>query len=75
MQYMHEGPRAFTLLWNRGGVVRAQNMRRGRRSRPITPAPWPPASGMHVLSLRPALASAGVIGRNSRPSEACFVQG
>eukprot|EP00955_Chlamydomonas_euryale_P110052 365977-Chlamydomonas_euryale.AAC.1 len=35
---MHEGPGAFTLMCKRGGVVRAQNMRRGRRSRPITPA-------------------------------------
>eukprot|EP00955_Chlamydomonas_euryale_P104620 365580-Chlamydomonas_euryale.AAC.2 len=27
IQYMHEGSRAFTLMCNRGGVVRAQNIR------------------------------------------------
>eukprot|EP00955_Chlamydomonas_euryale_P103827 365526-Chlamydomonas_euryale.AAC.7 len=52
IQYMHEGPRAFTLMCNRGRVVRAQNMRRGRRSRPITPvkaeAGLRPRTCMHV---------------------------
>eukprot|EP00955_Chlamydomonas_euryale_P053131 355371-Chlamydomonas_euryale.AAC.8 len=38
MQYMYEGLRAITHMSNQGGVVRARNMRRGRRSRPITPA-------------------------------------
>eukprot|EP00955_Chlamydomonas_euryale_P111834 366093-Chlamydomonas_euryale.AAC.9 len=61
-------------------------MRRGRRSMPFTPAEAefglrPEAGGrgaftcMHVRGRGPAEASAGVIGRDSRPSEACFVQG
>eukprot|EP00955_Chlamydomonas_euryale_P092145 364683-Chlamydomonas_euryale.AAC.8 len=43
MQYVHEGSLAFTRMWHRGGVVRAQNMCRGRRSRPITPVSPRPA--------------------------------
>eukprot|EP00955_Chlamydomonas_euryale_P093890 364813-Chlamydomonas_euryale.AAC.5 len=91
---MHEGPRAFTLMWNRGGVVRAQIIRRGRRSRPVTPAEAvaglrpmicmhinarglrPRAfTCMHVRGRGPAEAEAGVIGQDSRPSQACSVQG
>eukprot|EP00955_Chlamydomonas_euryale_P087416 364289-Chlamydomonas_euryale.AAC.3 len=38
MRYEHEGSRSSTLMLNQGGVVCAQNSRRGRRSRPIMPA-------------------------------------
>eukprot|EP00955_Chlamydomonas_euryale_P037175 350682-Chlamydomonas_euryale.AAC.2 len=44
MQYMHEESRAFTFMRNRVGVLHAQNIRRGRRSRPITPAE--PSAGL-----------------------------
>eukprot|EP00955_Chlamydomonas_euryale_P062306 358344-Chlamydomonas_euryale.AAC.4 len=57
MQYMHEVPRAFPLMGNQGWVVRAQNMRRDRRSRPMMPAEAKPGPGprtcMHVNAPSP----------------------
>eukprot|EP00955_Chlamydomonas_euryale_P112784 366161-Chlamydomonas_euryale.AAC.2 len=47
-QCVHEGSRAFTLMCNRGGVVRAQNIRQGRRTRPITPRPRPSRGRGHA---------------------------
>eukprot|EP00955_Chlamydomonas_euryale_P084561 363982-Chlamydomonas_euryale.AAC.5 len=65
MQYMQGGSRAFTLMWNRGGVVRAQIIYRGRRSRPITRAEAEagprPRTCMHVTAPRPP--ASGILGR------------